>query len=58
MMSILKRLKNIIIGKHRKSIHAADDADVDERQKLWWLNDINYTTIKRITMRKRLEIYL
>ena len=58
MMSILKRLKNIIIGKHRKSIHNADDPYVNELQKLWWLNEANYTTIKRLTMGQRFEIYL
>ena len=59
MMSILKRLKNLIIGKHnrRKTIENAD-APVNERQKLWWINEVNYTTIKRLTMGQRFEIYL
>ena len=57
MRSFLQRLKNIIIGKHRKTIHDADDANVQERQKLWWLNDINYETIKRLTTGQQLEIY-
>ena len=59
MMSILKRLKNLIIGKHnRRKTIAVADAPVNERQKLWWLNEENYTTIKRLTMGQRLEIYL
>ena len=58
MMSILRRLKNIIIGKHRKSIHPADDPTVNELQKLWWLNEINYSTIKRLTIGQGFEIYL
>ena len=59
MISILKRLKNLIIGKYnrRKTIEVAD-APVNELQKLWWLNEVNYTTIKRLTMGQRFEIYL
>ena len=59
MMSILKRLKNIILGKHnfRKTI-LMDERDVNKLQKLWWLNEVNYTTIKRLTMGQRFEIYL
>ena len=58
MMSILKRLKNIIIGKRRWTIHYADNPEVTELQKLWWLNEINYTTIKRLTIGQGFEIYL
>ena len=59
MISILKRLKNLIIGKHnRRKTIAVADAPVPELQKLWWLNEVNYTTIKRLTMGPRLEIYL
>ena len=52
MMSILRRLKNIIIGKHNRRKTIAFN------EQLWWLNESNYTTIKRLTMGQRVEIYL
>ena len=52
MMSILKRLKNIIIGKHNRRKTIAFN------EQLWWLNESNYTTIKLLTMGPRVEIYL
>ena len=58
MRSFLQRLKNLIVGKHRRTIHYADEAGVNELQKLWWLNETNYTIIKRLTIKPQFEIYL